>query len=316
MTAPFLHEHTNFTDLLTIVASEMGIDPSLVEKDYWIMHSLYGLAACGLTFKLKGGTSLSKAFGIIHRFSEDIDLQIDPPEDMDVKTSKNHDRPAHRAGREGFYDQLANTIRIDGISDVQRDKEFDDVPNYMSGGIRLTYPSKTAALEGVKPGILLEAGFDTVEPHEPVTISSWAYDRAAKAGVDVRDNRAFGVRCYHPGYTFVEKLQAISTKYRRFCEGVPLPPNFLRHYYDVYCLLEDERVLAFIGTGPYHAHKERRFPKADNRVISKNEAFVLTDASHREHLAAAYGRSRSLYYRGQPPFNDIIDRIAGHRDRL
>jgi predicted nucleotidyltransferase component of viral defense system len=43
-----------------------------VEKDYWIMHGLYGLQQMGMSFELKGGTSLSKGYGIIERFSEDI----------------------------------------------------------------------------------------------------------------------------------------------------------------------------------------------------------------------------------------------------
>ena len=51
----------------------------LVEKDYWIMHCLWGLQAQGFQFELKGGTSLSKGFGVIHRFSEDIDIRIEPP---------------------------------------------------------------------------------------------------------------------------------------------------------------------------------------------------------------------------------------------
>jgi hypothetical protein len=44
---------------------------ALVEKDYWIMHCPYGLSTQGLSFELKGGTSLSKGFGIIQHFSED-----------------------------------------------------------------------------------------------------------------------------------------------------------------------------------------------------------------------------------------------------
>ena len=75
---PFLHERTDFSDLVRIVADERKLLPALVEKDYWIMHCLYGLAAQGLSFELKGGTSLSKGFGIIQRFSEDIDIRIDP----------------------------------------------------------------------------------------------------------------------------------------------------------------------------------------------------------------------------------------------
>jgi hypothetical protein len=65
----YLHNHPKFADLMRIVAQEKGIDPALVEKDYWIMHCLYGLQLV-LTFELKGGTSLSKGFQIIDRFSE------------------------------------------------------------------------------------------------------------------------------------------------------------------------------------------------------------------------------------------------------
>ncbi len=71
MPLDYLHNHAQFADLIRIVANEEGIDPALVEKDYWIMHCLYGLQKLGLKFELKGGTSLSKGFKIIDRFSED-----------------------------------------------------------------------------------------------------------------------------------------------------------------------------------------------------------------------------------------------------
>ena len=78
---PYLHERSDFSDLIRIVADEQGVIPALVEKDYWIMHCLhclYGLSAKGFAYELKGGTSLSKGYGIIQRFSEDIDIRIDP----------------------------------------------------------------------------------------------------------------------------------------------------------------------------------------------------------------------------------------------
>lgn len=58
-----------------------GIAPYLIEKDYWLMHALWGLQQQGWQFQLKGGTSLSKGHQIIQRFSEDIDLRIEPPAD-------------------------------------------------------------------------------------------------------------------------------------------------------------------------------------------------------------------------------------------
>jgi hypothetical protein len=94
MSPDFLHNHPQFPELIRIVARERAIDPALIEKDYWIMHCLYGLQQLGMTFELKGGTSLSKGFHIINRFSEDIDIRIDPPKDRDVKTGRNQDSPA------------------------------------------------------------------------------------------------------------------------------------------------------------------------------------------------------------------------------
>jgi predicted nucleotidyltransferase component of viral defense system len=63
-----LHQHGDFPALLRTVATAKAIDPALIEKDYWIKHCLYGLQKLGMTFELKGGTSLSKGYGIIHRF--------------------------------------------------------------------------------------------------------------------------------------------------------------------------------------------------------------------------------------------------------
>lgn len=317
MPTGYLHDHPNFADLIRILASDMDVDPSLVEKDYWIMHCLYGLQECGLSFKLKGGTSLSKAYGIIHRFSEDIDLQLEPPEGMDVKTGRNQDKPAQRESRREFYEWLAQEgISIDGIISIDRDHEFDDIPGYRSAGIRLKYETQMPTLEGVKDGILLETGFDTISPNQPVTISSWAYDRAIESAVEIIDNRAQAVACYHPGYTFVEKLQAVSTKYRKFCEGAPFPSNFLRHYYDIYCLLENDQVSSFIGSEDYRAHKDARFPKADNQQIDANEAFLLSNAEHRSVLKGAYERTSTLYYQGQPEFDEVMHRIHKNIDLL
>ncbi|MFD1192443.1 nucleotidyl transferase AbiEii/AbiGii toxin family protein [Phenylobacterium conjunctum] len=310
-----LHNHPQFADLIRIVADDQGVAPALVEKDYWIMQSLYGLQQLGLTFELKGGTSLSKGYGLISRFSEDIDIRIEPPADPPVMTGRNHDRPAHVQGRKDFYDRLAQTIVIDGITSVERDTAFDDLRQYRGAGIRLTYASINGSVEGLKDGVLLEVGFDDVAPNEARDISSWAYDYAASR-VEILDNRALAVACYHPGHTLVEKLQAISTKFRQQQATGVFPPNFMRHYYDVYSLLQDPTVQAFIATRAYLDHKARRFPKADNPVIAENEAFVLADRDVRQTLQNAYAASSALYFRGQPAFDDILAKIAEWSPKL
>ena len=74
----FVHEDAEFDDLLRIVAGRRGLAIGLVEKDYWVTHALWALHAEGFDVWFKGGTSLSKGFGLIERFSEDLDLKVEP----------------------------------------------------------------------------------------------------------------------------------------------------------------------------------------------------------------------------------------------
>lgn len=316
MPRDFLHNHPQFADLIRIVAEEKGIDPALIEKDYWIMHCLYGLQQLGFTFQLKGGTSLSKGHQIINRFSEDIDILIEPPKDRDVKTGKHHNKPAHIRSRKDFYEWLAQTIKIDGVTKVERDTEFDDVPNYRSAGIKLNYTTVVEAMEGLREGVLLEVGFDTVAPNAPKDISSWLYDRAVASHVDIIDNRAMAVPCYDPGYTFVEKLQTVSTKFRKQQADQSDPVGYMRHYYDIHELLKQPEVQKFIGTDAYKAHKQARFRQDDNQNIAENEAFLLSDPKTRTTFANAYERSSALYYAGKPTFEQILAEIEKSIDRF
>lgn len=81
----------------------MEIDPFLIEKDYWIMQVLSGLQRLGLSFELKGGTSLSKAFGIIDRFSEDIDILIHPPAELKVNENPKNIKANAVKSRSNFF---------------------------------------------------------------------------------------------------------------------------------------------------------------------------------------------------------------------
>ena len=316
--ADYLHNHKDFSALLQILADEIGIQAALIEKDYWIMHVLYGLKTLGLDFELKGGTSLSKGFKIIERFSEDIDIHIKPPTKFSINENPKNTNPKNVEARKNFYDWFAVTITMDGIISVERDPLFDETDYYRSGGIRLHYGSKTEQVDGIKDGILLEAGFDNVTPNQPITISSWAYNKAKETTtIDIIDNRAIDVLCYHPGYTFVEKLQTIATKYRQEQSGEKDRPNFMRQYYDVYCLLGNEEVLKFIGTPEYEAHKQKRFPKADIEIpISANESFQLNVPEIRADFRKRYIETAALYYKGQPDFDEVLNRLKGYVDRL
>ena len=138
------------------------------------------------------------------------------------------------------------------------------------------YESRSGSVEGVKDGILLEVGFDTVTPNNPLTVTPWAYEKAVQQKAAVIDNRAVDIACYHVGYTFVEKLQTIATKFRQEREDKIERQNLMRQYYDVYCLPQDDTVKAFIGTEEYQMHKTNRFPPKDYEMpIADNEASLM-----------------------------------------
>jgi len=311
----FLHQLPDAKELLEITAQEKNILPILVEKDYWIMHTLWGLIQQGFNFELKGGTSLSKGFGIINRFSEDIDIHFHPHPDDNVKTGKNHDKDTHIQGRKHFFDKLASSLSIPNLT-FERDPSFDDEEKMRNAGIIAQYDALFASLPDIKTGVLLEVGFDQTTSNLSKSITSWAYEKAKTLGLDIVDNRAVGVKCYCPEYTFVEKLQTISTKYRNQQEKGTFPNNFLRHYYDVYQLLANDRILNFIGSEAYYLHKENRFRASDEKNLSKNAAFTFPNNDVKNLYAIKYQEKAALYFEQQPPFTKILEKIWHYLDKL
>lgn len=320
----FLHEHPDFKSLIEITTQSENIkDPYLVEKDYWLMHSLWCLQQLPLSFHLKGGTSLSKGYGLIHRFSEDIDIKIEPNEKLcgfKVFTGKNQDDPKHRDSRRNYFDWIKNYLQnnhLPGIIQIERDEAFDDNVKFRNGGIRLFYQSHFATSPGIKDGILLEVGFDRTAPNQPRLITSWIYERGI-ASISATPNRATNVLCYELQYTFVEKLQAVVRKFRLYKEGSKgsnIPANFIRHYYDLYQLIDLKEIQAFIGTPEYENFKIERFGRDDTK-ISHSDAFKLSLPEDRDLFEKEYARSESLYFKGRPTLTAILERIAKDLDRL
>ena len=110
----FLHDDQELGDLLTIVGESVGIDRALVEKDYWVTHSLWALECCALDIWFKGGTSLSKGFGLIERFSEDLDLRIEAgsaPGVPPVRSWTSMNRGPINNRRE-FFEALEQAIEV------------------------------------------------------------------------------------------------------------------------------------------------------------------------------------------------------------
>jgi hypothetical protein len=228
----FVHDDADFDDLVRIVADERGIGVALVEKDYWVTHTLWALHAQGFDVWFKGGTSLSKGFGLIERFSEDLDLKVEPGAVAGVRAVSNWKSEGTKATaeRKAHFETLAETLAVPGAT-VALGSTVD--PTYRSANIQVEYPGKhRASLHAVlRPFVLLEVGSARVTPFVPRAMTSFIHDHLERLGhlAGFQDNRPQSVRCVHPLVTLLEKLDALM---RRLPREDAAPATFVRHFED------------------------------------------------------------------------------------
>lgn len=123
----FIHEDVEFANLVRIVASSTRLTPGLVEKDYWVTHTLWALHERGLEVWFKGGTSLSKGFGLIQRFSEDLDLKLEPGSVAEIPQVRSwtSEKKGATSERLAYFEALEKALRVPG-ADATLDREQAD----------------------------------------------------------------------------------------------------------------------------------------------------------------------------------------------
>ena len=229
----FIHEASDFTDLLAIVSERHGLARSLVEKDYWVTHTLWTLQRPELEVWFKGGTSLSMGFGLITRYSEDLDLKIGPACGGLLPPVTSWRSEGRRAVREriAFFEALSGAIAVPGAIVVPSPAPIDD--QWRSAGIRVEYPGRFLAElpDVMRPYVLLEVGDARVTPYVERDLTSLLHSHLAQAGLagEFEDNQPRGIRCVHPLVTLIEKLDALSKRVPRLEIE---PASFVRHYED------------------------------------------------------------------------------------
>jgi len=294
----FVHEDSEFGQLLQIVAREAGIAAALIEKDYWVTHSLWALHKTELDIWFKGGTSLSKGFGIIQRFSEDIDLMIQhgTVETLPPVTNWTSTNKGPVAKRRAFYDALAEALAIPSVrveQDLSRVDKRARAADYLGH-----YPGTLLHELGpaMSPFIRFEIGRARVVPHVSMALSSFVHDHLAATGMlnDFEDNRPAAVRCVHPLVTLFEKLDAMDRRYGR---DVVEPDSFVRHYEDAARIIraqdqlpDMEMTMASLGQDMLEQKDIVALPTPDA------PALLLAEADKREAISRAYTKIAAMYW--------------------
>lgn len=228
----FVHDDPEFGGLLQIVAKNRGLGVALVEKDYWVTHTLWALHAQGFDIWFKGGTSLAKGFGLIERFSEDLDLKLEPGTVGALRSVRNWKTEGTKASaeRKAHFEALTELLSVAGTK-VTLGSIVDS--SFRSANLQVDYPGKhRAALATVmRPFVLLEIGSARVTPFVARDMTSFVHEHLEELRQlgDFNDNRPKAVRCVHPLVTLLEKLDALM---RRLPREDAAPATFVRHFED------------------------------------------------------------------------------------
>ena len=128
------------------------------------------------------------------------------------------------------------------------------------------------------------------------------------------------MKCFNPEYTFVDKLQTICKRFRQHrADADPLrnrPREFLRHYYDLFRLLEVKRVADFIGTPEYDGYMAEKLRGKDLEEFKARDAFNLPDRSLFELFEREYASMNSLLLSPGSSFADLISRFRQNSARF
>lgn len=225
-----------FGPTLDVVAERLGISPTAIEKDYWVSQVLRVLVSSFPDdFVFKGGTSLSKGYSIVERFSEDIDVLVLPG----------------TRGR-GAVDKLMKAMGEAAAAGVNGTASSMSAETGRHRAYTVSYPATRAPTSLIATSVLLEMGVrGGSHPHAPVAIGSLLGDALRDAGTDLEefeDLAPFEVEVLHPARTLLEKLAHIQGLAVDLTADEALEPSARsgRHFYDVHQLLGDQRVLDFL----------------------------------------------------------------------
>jgi hypothetical protein len=235
-------KETERLDLLRLVRSTANLPDFMIEKDWWVTTTLESIFTCDLHkhFVFKGGTSLSKSWNLIHRFSEDIDIVIDKSL-FGAKDDQELGRSQREKLRDAAHEFVMNTVRpmlharmlAMGVPDntfkmyAEESKSSDQDPTI----ILLDYASLTEIKNDyTKAQIKIEIGVRAMmEPHESRPVRSLLSQHLSI-------NEAIGVRTVLPQRTFWEKAFLLHELFQRPVEKMDIA-RMSRHWYDLYYLV-------------------------------------------------------------------------------
>ncbi|MBQ4018972.1 MAG: nucleotidyl transferase AbiEii/AbiGii toxin family protein [Paludibacteraceae bacterium] len=269
-----LHENPELFKSAILAAAQpiedggLGIRPLFIEKDYWITRSLAQLACSPYRDHMvfKGGTSLSKAYELTHRFSEDIDVAVINADQYSQGQLKRLIHHSAHSMSEGMNEEQGSTITRKTSAYYKQ---------------LYTYPSLIESFENlpIREGqILLEINsFANPYPFVLVEIQSLLAEflqnkEASRYIIDEYQLQPFTINVLDKRRTMLEKI--VSLLRFSFAEDSEKLASKIRHFYDLYFLMQDAECREYLQSEQFrsefkelYAHDQESFdlPKGWNR---------------------------------------------------
>lgn len=303
-------------------AQKMGMNEGIIEKDFWVcltMDYLFHICPYKDLFIFKGGTSLSKAYGLIQRFSEDIDLILDwrtlgyskdEPWKPRSKTKQDHfNSEANERGANFLQGKLLPVLKKD-LSDIlgkPADIVIDDDPQV----IDFNYPHifDTAS---IMQSIRLEIGaLAAWTPSQEKTITPYAAEQYPQ--IFRKPNTQ--IKTATAERTLWEKLTILHQEANR-PQNRPMPKRYSRHYYDLYCIAKS----AYVDTAFKNPELLKRvvefkmkfYPRAwaQYENVRPGSIKLVPPEYNLNVLRDDYKSMKTMIFGEYPSFDELINFIA------
>lgn len=305
------------SDLFAETATAMRTTPAIIEKDFWVVWVLSRVFAnsdLARILKFKGGTSLSKVFGLIGRFSEDIDLILDWREVVQGDPNAERSKTQQIKFNEGTNAEAINYINTTLLPLVQQcvgDLCACSIDTTNPHAINIRYP---AAFNDayLRPEILLEIGpLASWLPSDSFAIQPYA----ARHFAHVFEKPSCDVPTILAERTFWEKATILHQEAHR-AKDKPMPLRYSRHYYDLARLaLSDVKLIALADLemlAAVVAFKQRFYPNTWAQYeLAKPPTFKLIPLEARvNELAKDYQAMQNMIFDKPLRFDEVMQTIT------
>lgn len=319
------------SDIFRETADQMNLPPAIIEKDFWVCWTLKYLfkhTTFGTNLIFKGGTTLSKIYNVIKRFSEDIDISISKallgfdgardPGNPDLSGTKRRKLLEDMSATCSNY--VCTTIKqelellfapvIGEAKDTWTLKVYDEDPARQT--LLFEYPSFEDRVDYIPPYVRIECGCRSdFWPTEQTVITPYCADYVP----DVFEDPGCGVTVLTVGRTFWEKATILHQEYHR-PKDKSLPSHYSRHYHDLAMLalskyktaaLEDRELLAHVVE-----HKKYFFRCAwANYDEATHGTLRLSPPKYRiADLRTDYNMMNIMFFEKKPEFDKIMAVLA------